>query len=211
MEARILFIPLLIVVLAASCKGLNPEFRADSNPGASVVLLPSSTTFEIEKVSQGAVRFTASIKNEGMTIIKVAHPSVCIPSDYEQGKLRRFSDSHGKSEILLKITRPNGTNVALRDGYIYHFDPGNVPILTIPPNGNGTFHVGWFFQNARGRWERDDEAAKVFLLNGEYKIRILFRNVFPKAGLYNENTKEIKFIDVWTGEIESPEITIEVK
>jgi len=210
-RARIVLVLLLIVVFATSCKGLNPQFRADSNPHASILLVPSSTTFEIEKVRYGAVHFTASIKNEGIATINVAHPSICIPADYKPGKLRRFSDSHGKSEILLKITKPDGTNVVLRDGYIYHFDPDNVSILTIPPNGAGTFHVGWFFENARGRWERDDEAAKVFLLKGQYKIRILFRNVLPKAALYDENTKETKFIDAWIGEIESPEITIEVK
>ena len=98
----------------------------------------------------------------------------------------------------------------LRDGYFHYFDPGNVPLITIPPNGTGTFHVGWFFQNARGRWERDDEAAKVFLLKGKYKIRIMFRNVFPKAALYDVNISELKYLDVWTGKMESPEITIEV-
>ena len=118
---------------------------------------------------------------------------------------------YGKSEILLKITRPNGVDVILRDRYLGYFDPDNVPLIRIPPNETGTFDVGWFFQNARGRWEQDDEAAKVFLMRGNYKIRILLRNVFPKAVLYDENTKEIKFIDVWTGEIDSPEIIIEVK
>jgi hypothetical protein len=98
----------------------------------------------------------------------------------------------------------------LRDGYFHYFDPGNVPLITIPPNGTGTFHVGWFFQNARGRWERDDEAAKVFLLKGKYKIRIMFRNVFPRAALYDVNISELKYLDVWTGKMESPEITIEV-
>ena len=52
---------------------------------------------------------------------------------------------------------------------------------------------------------------KAFLLKGKYKIKILLRNVFPKAALSNVNTKVSNFIDVWTGEIESPEITIAVK
>jgi hypothetical protein len=114
------------------------------------------------------------------------------------------------SEILLKITKPDGSDIVLRDGYSHYFDPGNVPLITIPPNGTGTFDVGWFFQNARGRWEQDDEAAKAFLLKGKYRIGILLRNVFPKATLYDENTRESKFTDVWTGEMESAEITIEV-
>jgi hypothetical protein len=211
MEARILFVPLLMTMLTASCERLNSEFEVNSHPGISIVLLPSSATFEVEKVPQGVVGFTASIKNEGTTTIRIAHPSICFPSEYKQGEERRFGDSHGKSEILLKITKPNGTNVFLRDGHFYCFDPGNVPILTIPPNGTGTFHVGWFFQNARGRWERDDEAAKVFLLKGKYKISILFRNVFPQAALYEEDAKRIKFVDVWTGEMKSQEISIEVK
>jgi len=66
----------------------------------------------------------------------------------------------------LNITKPDGSNVILRDGNLYGFDPKNVYLLTIPPGEIRTFDVGWFFQNARGRWERDDEAAKVFLMRG---------------------------------------------
>lgn len=210
MKARNGLVPWLMVMLAMSWWH-NAECKANSKPGVSILLLPRSATFDIRKVPQGAVSFTASIKNEGTTAITIAHPSICIPADYKPGELRRFHDSHGKSEILLKVTKPDGAKVILRDGYLHYFDPGNVPLITIPANGTGTFDVGWFFQNARGRWEQDDEAAKVFWLKGKYKIRILLRNIFPKAVLYDENAKGGKFTDVWTGEMESGEITIEVK
>jgi hypothetical protein len=210
-EKRIMFVPLLMVMLTASCTWYTLEAQANSNPGASILLLPRSATFDIGKVPQGAVGFTALVKNEGTTTITIAHPSICFSADYKQGEIRRFHDSHGKSEILLKITKPDRSDIVLRDGYFHYFDPGNVPLITIPPNGTGTFEVGWFFQNARGRWEQDDEAAKVFLLKGKYKIRILLRNVFPKAALYDKDAGESKFTDVWTGELESAEITIEVK
>jgi hypothetical protein len=164
----------------------------------------------MDKVPQGAVNFTASIRNEGTATMAVAHPSICFPAGYKQGETRRFSDSHGKSEILLKITKPDGADVILRDGYVHYFDPGNAPLITIPPNGTGTFDVGWFFQNARGRWEQDEDAEKVFLSKGKYKVRILFRNIFPKA-LYNENTGGARIADVWTGEMESDWIAIEVR
>lgn len=211
MNARIIFVTLLVIMLTISCRWHNSEIRVNSNPPASILLLPRSSTFDIGKVPQGAVNFTASIKNEGTTTITIAHPSICFPADYKQGETRHFNESHGKSEILLKITKPDGTYLLLRDGYFHYFDPGNVPLITIPPNGTGTFDVGWFFQNARGRWEQDDEAAMVFLLKGTYKVRILLRNVFPMAALYDVNSKEIKFTDVWTGEMESEEIVIEVK
>lgn len=211
MKPGIIFVPLLMVMLTMNCKWYNTESNVNSNPGASILLHPRSSTFDMGKVPQGAVGFTASIKNEGTTTITIAHPSICFPAGYNEGEIRRFNDSHGKSEILLNIRKPDGAEVILRDGYLHYFDPGNVPLITIPPNGTGTFDVGWFFQNARGRWEQDDEAAKVFLLKGKYKIRILLRNVFPKAALYDESTKGRKFTDVWTGEVESAEITIEVK
>jgi hypothetical protein len=212
MKAKIIFfVPLLMVMLTMSCEWCHAESNINSHPGASILLIPRSSVFDIDKVPLGAVSFTASIKNERATTITIAHPSICFPADYNQGETRRFTDSHGKSEILLKITKPDSTDIVLRDGYFHYFDPRNNPLITIPPNGTGTFEVGWFFQNARGRWEQDDEAAKVFLLKGKYKIRILLRNVFPKAVLYNEITRESEFTNVWTGEIESGEITIEVK
>jgi len=211
MKERIMFVPLLMAMLTMSCTWYNPKAPATSNSGASILLLPRSSIFDIGKMPQGTIGFTASINNEGTTTITIAHPSICLPADYKQGELRHFHDSHGKSEILLKITKPDGTDIFLRDGYLHYFDPGNVPLITIPPNGTGTFDVGWFFPNARGRWEQDDEAAKVFLMKGRYSIRILLRNVFPKAALYDENTGKSKFTDVWTGELESAEVSIEVK
>jgi len=174
-------------------------------------MTPYSVTYDLSEVPQGAVRFTVSIRNEGTTTMTVAHPSICFPADHKPGEIKRFNDSHGKSEILLKIAKPDGTNVILRDGNLYGFDPGNVHLLTIPTGKIRTFDIGWFFQNARGRWERDDEAAKVFLMKGKYKIRILFRNLFPKAALYDENIKESRFVDVWTGEMESDQIIVEIK
>lgn len=162
-------------------------------------------------VPQGAVRFTATIRNEGPETITVAHPAACLPPDYTPGETWYLEDSHGKSEILLQILRPDGSEIVLRDGYRSYFDPGNMPVLRIPSGRTGTFDVGWFFQNARGRWERDDEAARVFLLKGTYKVRMLIHNQFPTAGLYDMQTKEMKFLKIWTGEMESQEITIEIE
>jgi hypothetical protein len=186
------------------------EARAEAASGASITLVPRAGTFDLEQVPQGAVNFTASIKNEGASTITLAHPLICEPANYDGGK-RHFSESHGKSEILLKITKPDGTEVILRDGHLHFFDPGNVPLITIPSKGTGTFDVGWFFQNARGRWEQDDKAASVFLAKGKYKVRILMRNVYPHARVYDEKTRKVSVIDVWTGEMESPEIEVEVK
>jgi hypothetical protein len=211
MIARVVFIPLLLTILTQSCKRHDTVPEAVFSQGASVLLVPRSDVFYVDKVPQGTVEFTALIRNDGKAPITMAHPSLCFPADYKLGEIRRFSDSHGKSEILLKIRKPDGVEVILRDRCFPFFDPDNAAFITIPPNGTGTIAVGWFFQNARGRWEQDEVAAKVFLMKGKYKIRILFRNSFPKAALYDENTEETKFIDVWTGEMESPEITIEIK
>jgi hypothetical protein len=84
-------------------------------------------------------------------------------------------------------------------------------IFLIPSGETATFDLGWFFQNARGRWERDDEAASVFTLRGKYKIRVLFRNFFPKAAFYDDADRESRFVAVWMGEIESGQITVEIK
>lgn len=211
MNIRIMVVSLLMVMPAMGCTWHNIENTANSVPGTSIQLLPRAATFELDKVPHGIVGFTATIKNSGTTTITIAHPSICLPAGYLQGDVRRFNDSHGKSEILLKITKPDGAETILRDGHFHYFDPGNFPLMTIPPNGAGSFDVGWFFQNARGRWENDDEAAKVFLSKGTYGIRILLRNVYPRAVLYDENTRGRRSIGVWTGEIQSGEITVEVR
>jgi hypothetical protein len=210
-KTKILSYLFLAVMLAMSCAWCITEAQADSKTGVSIVLLPRAQAFDIAKVPLGSVRFTAVIKNAGTTAITIAHPSTCLPEPLMPGESRRFQDSHAKSEILLKVLKPDGSPIVLRDGYLHYFDPGNVPLITIPPQGTGTFEVGWFFPNERGRWERDEEAAKMFLLKGFYRVRILLRNVFPSALLHDEKTGKNMVVDVWTGELESPEITIEVK
>jgi hypothetical protein len=208
MKSGILFLLGLILSLSLGCsQNLN---LPSSQPVVSLRLDPRSAKFDIDQVPQGAVRFTATIRNEGPEAITVAHPSVCLPPDYAPGATWNPRDFHGKSEILLQIHRPDGSEIVLRDGYRSYFDPGNIPVLTIPSGGTGTFDVGWFFQNARGRWERDDEAARVFLLKGTYKVRMLIRNHFPTAGVYDIRTREMKFLKIWTGEMKSREITVEI-
>ncbi|HEY5749421.1 MAG TPA: hypothetical protein VIU12_25310 [Chryseolinea sp.] len=226
MKGRIIFASLLMVMLTPSCERHNTESKVTSNHGLSIQLLSRSATFDIAEVPQGAVHFTALIKNAGATTMTIAHPMLCVPADYHQEEI----ESHGKSEILLEITTPNGAEIILRDRSVF-FEPcasaaDDLPFITIPPNGTGAFDVGWFFRNARGKWEHDVEAANVFLVKGRYKIRILIHNVFPKAMFYDDNARsggvpktvgigvvlwERVLTDVWIGEMESPEITIEVK
>jgi hypothetical protein len=141
---------LLLLVSAADCRGLDTQARSISNPPASISLVPSSSIFDLEKVSQGAVRFTASVRNKTSETITMGYPSICFPSDYKQGDTRQSRSSRGKSKILLKVTQPDGTHVLLRDGFLHFFDPGNRPLLTIPPHETATFRLGWFFLNARG-------------------------------------------------------------
>jgi len=163
------------------------------------------------EVPQGVVAFSARIKNERLETITIAHPSTCSPPAIEAGDARHFADNHGKSELLLEITKPNGSKVALRDGWMYGFDPNNVYMLTIPPDGTESFSLGWFFHNARGRWENDREAATVFLEKGTYKVRIIFRNACPKASVYNADTNALESVNVWMGEMHSEEVVIEIR
>ena len=53
-------------------------------------------------------------------------------------------------------------------------------------------------------------AEKVFDSKGKYKVKILFRNLYSKARLYDGNTGKVKIFDVWTGEMESGEVYVEV-
>ena len=210
MTRRIPVAPLLAALLAAGCGGSRTDARQRSHAGVSLSLVSRAATFELSQVPRGAVGFTALIRNDGKTTVTVAHPSICLPAGAMPGKTRRFSDAHGNSEILLTIWRPDGTTVTLRDGFLHGFDPGNRRLLTIPPATSMGFDLGWFFENARGRWETDSDAAKVFLSKGGYRVRLLLRNRFPRAALHDEAAEETRLVDVWTGELESPEISVAV-
>lgn len=177
----------------------------------------SSITLELIPImheGEWVKSFTARIKNNDTKSVTIAHPAASWPEKPEAGVVKAVEDLHGKSEILLEVTKPDGSKVILRDGTMHYFDPGNSPCLNIEPGKTDSFHVGWFFQNARGRWENDLKAWKVFEDKGTYKVRIFLRNAFSHA-IYNYeegNTLKVKHVkDVWTGEVESDEVAVLVK
>lgn len=181
-------------------------------PASAVTLslVPDQTTLSLEDAGRGGVGFTARITNDGDREVKVAHPAVCFPADYEPGDTRRLEDSRGHSEILLTVVRPGGDRVVLRDGLFGLFEPGHIDHLVVGPGKAASFHLGWFFPNARGRWENDARAWRVFLDEGEYRVSVLFRNQFPKAWIRGDGTGRWELVPVWTGEMESEAVTVTI-
>ena len=202
----------LTILPVCSCSAEHSVNKqvVESTQGTFITLTPKASTYDLNDVKNGVVQFSSLIKNEGTEAITIAHPSVCFPPDFQSGQTWHQKDIHGKSEILLIITKPNGKTIVLRDGP-YFFDPGWIDHLTIPPGETKNFDVGWFFLNARGRWENPKVAATVFLGKGTYKVKIIFRNAFPKARIYKKFKDEPKLENVWTGEMQSKEVAVEIK
>jgi len=182
----------------------------ETNHGVSINLIPEKSEYNLHDVSSGSVKFYALIKNHGNRPITIAHPTICLPEDYQMGKSYHLKDHHGKSEILLRVTKPDNKTLILRDGP-YYFDPKMIDRFIIRPGESTQFYVGWFFQHARGRWEDDLLAAKLFSTKGQYKVSLLYRNFFSKAAVYDRNTNKTNIIKVWTGEILSNEVMVIIK
>jgi hypothetical protein len=202
MRRRILSLLSLGVVVAMTASGA---------PRIALSLEADSAILEQAEADRGAVSFIATVRNHGSDPVTIAHPMICSPEGFAEGDAKRREDSHGKSEILLTIVRPDGQRVELRDGWFGFFDPGNVDHLAIPPGGSAVFHLGWFFQNARGRWEDDQLAWSIFTTPGIYTARVIFRNSYPRAYVRDQATTGITVVDAWTGELESNEATVEIK
>ncbi len=194
--------PLVIAAAETTADKPSPEF--------SLTLRALSTEYGIDDVRRGAVEFRASIENRTDTPVTVAHPMICLPPDRREGESWHFSESHGKSEIVLTVQRPDGNTVVLRDGP-HFFEPGNVPLFTVQPGEARDFSIGWFFLHSRMIWEDNRLAESLFLEKGSYRASLLFRNFFPQAAAYDPAMKRTDVIDVWTGELHSNEVTLEVR
>jgi len=206
-------VALAAIVVSAAAAGLGEESarRPHETKGrVSITLRPDASTLSIEDVTRGRVGFTATIHNQGQERLVIAHPTVCVPADFGSGKNASREDWHGESEILFTIDRPDHDRVVLREGMFAFFEPGNVDRLEIEPGADATFHVGWFFPNARGRWENDQVSWEVFRQPGEYEVSILYRNRFPRAWTRDRESGEVSMIDVWQGELESNVVTFAV-
>jgi len=208
-NARIL--ALLLVLPAHPAFASAQEVQTgEPHSGVSLTLRSLASEYAIDDVRRGAVEFRASIGNGTDAPLTVAHPTICPPPDRREGEAWHFRDSHGRSEILLTVRKPDGSTVALRDG-THFFEPGNVPLLTIQPGESRDITIGWFFQHSRMIWEDGLLAASLFLERGPYRVSLLFRNSFPRAMVYDPATKSTDFMEVWTGELNSNEVALEVR
>lgn len=210
--------PIRILILLQAClffEACQPSFHFPDPPfpisgDISLSLYPEKSAYSSQDKPHSSVKFHAVIKNLGNTPITVAHPSICMPSDYQIDEIFHIKDRHGKSEILLRVEKPDGKIVILRDGP-HFFDPKLTDRFLILPGETAQFSLGWFFPNARGRWEDDLEAYSLFSMKGTYRIRLLYRNFYPKAVIHDRKTKKTGFIPVWTGEILSNEAVLTIK
>jgi len=158
--------------------------------------------------------FTAIIQNNSSTSITIVHPRSCW---LENAKQMSIKDFYGKSEILLNVRTPKGKDLILRERLTSSgFDPSFKASLNIAPGKSESFRVWMFFETPMAKWKNDILAAKIFDDIGKYKVSILYRNVYPNAiwNLKDEDGlkhKVKRITNAWTGELESNEVTVEVK
>lgn len=200
-----LFVALTIFALLAQDILGQRQTRRSARPAGDVELSLESSepNYTLEDVDRGAVRFVAKITNSSDKTLVVGHPSFCFPSRALSAGIR-LDDRDGKSEILLQIRKPNGEQVNLRDES--QFEPEFVSHLVIPPKDSKQFSLGWFFQNARGKWDDDRVAWTVFAAKGSYVVQLTLRNTFP----YLISPTQSEPLAVWTGELRSKPIKIQV-
>lgn len=206
---------MLSSILLIALVGCNGEQKPASPPSGttlrppSITLGPESSEYTLDDVFRGTFQFAVAVENRDEGPITFAHPTICYPGDHQIGKSLDLRKRHGKSEILLTVQRPDGSDIVLRDGP-HFFDPDNASYFIIDPGESSLFYIGWFFQNARGGWENDINAKDVFTGSGEYRLTLLYRNTFPKALIHDASTDRSRYTDVWTGEIQSNDITVTI-
>lgn len=206
-------ITLLFLFAMTSCEkdGQTPPPATGSDAQALAITLgPASSNYDIDEVLKGTVQFAVSVENKGDFEITFAHPVICFPEDYRIGDSLNIQEYHGNSEILLTVEKPDGSVAVLRDGP-HFFDPDKESHFIIKPGESNLFYLGWFFQNARGGWEDNIKAETVFNGRGQYRLKLLYRNFFPKALINDATTGKSRFINVWTGEIPSNEVIVTIQ
>lgn len=174
-----------------------------------LTLRPAKDVYGLEE-AQGNVTIFASLENIGNEPLLLAHPNVCFPRDFQEGERFYVKEREGKSEISILISLPNDTQISLRNDFRF-FEPGNRDHLVIQPGESKEIKFGWFFPASLGQWAYDSGgplAEPLFLLRGTYHVEVNFKNVFPKAYVYDEG-REYHMIDTaWTGEIQANTIVV---
>jgi hypothetical protein len=203
----------IFLTMAAGCSNedqpVAPVTDTDTS-SLAIKLGPRSSEYPIDDIFSGDIQFAVSVENTGDSEITFAHPVICFPEEYRIGNSLDLRVHHGNSEILLTVEKPNGDVSILRDGP-HFFNPDRESYFFIEPGRSDIFYIGWFFQNAQGGWENDIRAENVFNGRGKYTLKLLYRNFFPKALIHDSSAGKSRFMNVWTGEMQSNEITVIIK
>jgi hypothetical protein len=209
---KAVLVPLMLITLGGCDGGQNTAISPPETTlhPPKITLGPESSEYTRDEVFKSTVQFAVAVENKNTGPITFAHPAICFPEKHQIGESLDLRVRHGKSEILLTVRRPDGSEIVLRDAP-HFFGPDNVSHFFIDPGESGLFFIGWFFQNAQGGWENDISPRDVFTGRGEYRLKLLYRNIFPKALIHDTATGRSRYTDVWTGEIRSNEVTVTIQ
>jgi hypothetical protein len=154
------------------------------------------------------VTLIAQLRNTGTEPIVLAHPNACFPKDYELGDTIHVSVRYEKSEIIISITRPDGSRVYLRNNMLRGFEPNGGHYLYIDQGESVEILLGWLGPDfSLGQWEVSED---VFFLPGIYTAQVTIKNLLPKA---IDNDKVGNWFlrqDIWMGETVSNTVEIAV-
>ena len=150
--------------------------------------------------------------NQSRESIALANPSICYPAEFVGKESLNYKDvTKGKLEMVVLITTPDGREIKLKD--LDLFFPEGAFHLAIAPGESKEILLSKFspYFNVASWMIYDDKAITEPLFGhpGTYQMTVAYKNIFPECLFNTENGSET--IKVWTGEVVSNTIEIEIK
>lgn len=206
MKTAVLTVVIMVIFLStAPAGGMQGEYAP-----LTLSLKPVKASYSLEDAGRGNVTITARFTNDGDGAIFLAHPNACVPEGFGMGSSMSIEERYGVSEILLYITKPDGTEVVLRNNVLRGFEPGNHFHLTIAPGGTEEITLGWLGPEfALGQWDGFD--GQFFDQRGIYKVWMLYRNHYGKAASFKPAPDLFMDEAPWQGEVESDAVDVAVE
>ncbi len=187
------------------------------------------------KAGDCGLEIIVAFKNIGNEPILLAHPESCVPDSWkgDEGETYNISELIGKSELTCLITLPNGRQISLlnieglfdlygakgivnEDGSIsglssFYLDinPSESKEVILSKFGHEYALPFWMLYPPNKDYPFGKPITEpLFPLEGSYQISLTYKNVLSRAVIYDE--KEGKVISVWTGNLTSNTIEINV-
>ena len=188
-------------------KRVHHSSHDNDRAGLELRIEVAKSVWNVEEAYIALENVTAYLKNSSETPVTVSDPHQTLPQIALEATTYTLDPE--ASYLKLIVLSPGGDEVEYRSNIFFSFMGGSFHLL-LHPKESFKFGLGKIgpYYNAPGFVPSDNYSESHFKIPGRYRLRLILKNIYS---ISSPNGKIKNLVKVWTGELHSNTIEIELK